>query len=138
MDSILRKALLNWFALAPDSSLEKVEEMYVNGDLNCLYRETQKWLSGQGIHTLNCFRWESGIRNNPILQSWSLDKRVAESYKELRPGHLVEKTFHSSKVLFDVCHLSEVYELDDELGVMPCSEVVIILQEGEICHVSIK
>ena len=121
MDSILRKALLNWFALAPDNSLEKVEEMYVNGDLNCLYRETQKWLSGQGIHTLNCFRWESGIRNNPILQSWSIDKRVAESYKELRS-----------------CHLSEVYELDDELGVMPCSEVVIILQEGEICHVSIK
>lgn len=102
--------------------------MYVKGDLDSLYRETQEWLNNQGIHILHCYRWESGVRNNPILQSWSLDKKVAESYKELRPeGHLMEKTFHASSILLDVCHLSEVYELDDELGVMPCSEVVIIL-----------
>lgn len=124
------EALLHWFALAENSSLEKVESMYINGELESLYRLTQNWYRENGITEVHCYRWETEKRRNPILQSWTSDKRTAKSYSEIRPdGKLIESDFPVDHVLFDVYCLCDHFELDSELGMMPCAEVVIITQE---------
>ena len=124
-DEIIR-ALQDWFGLTDvDEFNRSLETLFVEGGLKSLTKISQGYYGGRS--ELILFRWESdAIRNDKILESWTTDKKIAESYEDLRPGKLVTKTTSVSNIILCVDALYEAgYELDDILGVAPMGEVII-------------
>lgn len=122
-------ALQDWFLGTDGRGFnESLESLYKIGCLKSLYEMTQRCYKQNDISNVKVYRWESSSRYNRILESWATDKSTAMSYSELRKGHMKEKIVPASAILLDVYMLSDMCDIDwDEIiGVMPCSEVIVI------------
>lgn len=121
-------ALQNWFAIVDDSDLNVTEKLYADGKLNGLYELTQLFYKNvKKVDKVHVFRWETSKRMDKILVSWTPNKNDAMEYKYLRGnGTLLEADVKVSDILFCTEFLSGIFELDEELGMIPCDEIVVI------------
>lgn len=129
MDSDLNTALLNWFSFVDGSSLEYTEQCFEKGIFNSIYSRTQQLFKEKGIKELKVYRWETGSRDNKVLESWCPLLYETLEFKGMRggKGELLERVVPAEDVLFFTDFIPVYYDAFDEVfGGYPGNEVIVM------------